>query len=226
MCYLPWTIRDVIKAAVIVVISLIGLVFSLAVVAVIRRDIVSDLRNASLLLGVAAFAEAQLFLVTVLFTVVKYRQPWACLGFRPSRVGATLPTTLVVLAGLAINVVYVSLVRGLGLDFLMPQPLPRFITQQGPAGIVFGLIAVVIAPLAEEAFFRAFAFTAAAQRYGAVRGAIISSVLFSLAHFQIAGIVPFFLLGMLLVWLYLRTSSIWSCVIAHLAYNFLVLAVT
>ena len=86
------------------------------------------------------------------------------------------------------------------------------------------LLAVVIAPLAEETFFRAFLFTALLQPLGFGWAAAASSLIFALGHFHLGVVVPIFALGLLLAWLYHTTRSLWTVVAAHQMFNALSLA--
>lgn len=72
-----------------------------------------------------------------------------------------------------------------------------------------GLVAVV-----EELFFRAVLFALFRQRLRFVYAAIVSSVLFAMAH-EIAAWLPVFALGMALAYLYEKRHSLWTNAIAH-----------
>ncbi|MEZ6095398.1 MAG: CPBP family intramembrane glutamic endopeptidase [Pirellulaceae bacterium] len=49
---------------------------------------------------------------------------------------------------------------------------------------------------------------------------LVTSYLFSLAHFgQGAAPVPLFLLSIFLGWLFMKTNSLWSCIVAHMCFN-------
>ena len=72
-----------------------------------------------------------------------------------------------------------------------------------------GLVAVV-----EELFFRVVLFALFRQRMRFLYAAILSSVLFALAH-EIAAWLPVFALGMALAYLYERRHSLWTNAIAH-----------
>ena len=47
----------------------------------------------------------------------------------------------------------------------------------------------------------------------------MSALLFSVAHMQPGALLPIFILGLLLGGLYVRTRSIWPCILTHFAYN-------
>lgn len=75
------------------------------------------------------------------------------------------------------------------------------------------------APFAEELFFRGFFFQGLRQKYGWNRAALFSSLLFGAAHGQLAALLPTFLLGYVLAFIYQRSNSIWPGIILHFLIN-------
>jgi len=61
------------------------------------------------------------------------------------------------------------------------------------------------------------------RRWGYAWGAVISAILFSLGHAEVGVIVPIFVLGLVLTWLYVRSGTILACILAHFIYNSLAL---
>jgi membrane protease YdiL (CAAX protease family) len=80
---------------------------------------------------------------------------------------------------------------------------------------------VVLPPIFEEIIFRGFIFPAISRRTGIIWGAILSSVLFGLAHGQANIIVYTFPLGLVLCFLYFRTKSIVPGIALHMINNLL-----
>jgi uncharacterized protein len=88
------------------------------------------------------------------------------------------------------------------------------------AGIaLFVLVAVVMAPLFEEIFFRGFLFQGLAQSFGWVWGATGSAAVFAAAHLQLSVFVPLFALGFGLAWVFKRTGSLWANIALHSLFN-------
>lgn len=88
------------------------------------------------------------------------------------------------------------------------------------AGIaLFVLVAVIMAPLFEETFFRGFLFRGFASSWGWVWGALASATIFGLAHLQLSVFVPLFALGFALAWVYKRTGSLWTSIALHALFN-------
>jgi membrane protease YdiL (CAAX protease family) len=91
----------------------------------------------------------------------------------------------------------------------------------GPAYLdwLFGIMLVVVAPLAEEIFFRGFTCEVMRERLGS-RGAIISSaLLFAAVHLYLIQFIPVFVMGLGLAWLYEARRSLVPSFLAHATLN-------
>jgi membrane protease YdiL (CAAX protease family) len=160
------------------------------------------------------------------FGIRRYRAPWRTLGLaRPRARSALLLPWLALLASLGFGGVYVLVLTAAGLDSALPPAIPEGALGEGPYWLVNVAVIAFIGPLAEEMFFRGFLLAALVQSLGASRGAIAGSAVFALLHFEIAIMVPVFVSGLLLSWLYLRMRSIWPSFTAHAAQNLIVVAV-
>ena len=83
------------------------------------------------------------------------------------------------------------------------------------------LAAVVAAPLIEEAIFRGLILGGLLRRYSAPTAIRVSAVLFALMHLNPYRFVTAFPFGLLAGWIYVRTRSLWPCVILHALSNLL-----
>lgn len=90
----------------------------------------------------------------------------------------------------------------------------------------FLISAVLIAPLSEEIFFRGFLFQGLRQKHGWVAAMLISSAVFAAFHLQPAALIPTFLLGCVLAFIYQMSDSIWPGMLLHLFINGCALGVT
>lgn len=138
---------------------------------------------------------------------------WRAWGFRLPTLAFfwTIPVALV-------GAYLVSYVNDLALHPEQQDIVEAFPPTAG--GIVlFALVAVVMAPLAEELYFRGFLFKGFANSWGWVWGAVVSGVFFSLAHLQLTLFFPLFGLGFALAWVYQRTGSLWTSIALHAVFN-------
>ena len=119
----------------------------------------------------------------------------------------------------ALAVVYLV---SIGHDMLIHPKQQELISEfpHSAAGtVLFVLLAVVIAPLFEEVFFRGFLFRGFASSWGWVAGAVVSSAVFGIAHAQVDVFVPLFVLGLMLCWVYHWTGSLWTSISLHALFN-------
>jgi membrane protease YdiL (CAAX protease family) len=79
--------------------------------------------------------------------------------------------------------------------------------------------AIVIAPVAEEFFFRGLVFSAAQKAGWPKTGWIGSSLLFAAIHGSAPVFLPLFVFALVLVWLYQKTQGLLAPIAAHAAFN-------
>lgn len=215
----PWTVIDILWGITSILVLLALFVLGVLALWAVVPNLVSQYRMGVLVLT-TIFVEGLLFQVAWQFTIVKYRCHWGLLGFRSvSPIVGFLLVWAVVLAGFATNIVYAALAPLLRIDFLLPPPFSKVFS--GPEAVSWAVIAlaVLVVPVAEEVFFRGFVFTGLSRSHGLRWGALGSSTLFALIHFNLGAFVPILILGLLLTWLYVKSQSIWPCIIAHVIFN-------
>jgi uncharacterized protein len=133
-------------------------------------------------------------------------------------------------------VLYPTIAIGVGLllqfvfDLFSPTPveapaqLPEGLSRGGE--ILAVILAVLVAPVVEELFFRGVVFRSIRDRYGFPIGAIVSAVVFGLVHYVPAPWRDAALLqtamvftGLALAWIYERRGTIVASMAAHMAFN-------
>ena len=174
---------------------------------------------------VAAALQGMLTLLVVWrFVVRKYRQPWSALGLRrPVGQRVNLLALSALLGSLGFTAIYGWVVSTLGLDFLLPEPVPEELADRR----YFVISAILIAgwvPFVEEVFFRGFIFSGLVAKYGILAAGAISAAVFSVAHLSPGSLVPVFVTGILFTWLYHRTKSVWAPISAHAGQNLIALS--
>jgi membrane protease YdiL (CAAX protease family) len=111
------------------------------------------------------------------------------------------------------------LVEVLDIDWLRPEStLPEAVTRDTSTLVLAGFLAVVVAPLAEETFFRGFLFSGF-LRWGALAGFALSALIFSAIHTDPGSLVPFFFVGLGLAWLFYRRGVLWDAILCHFLFN-------
>jgi uncharacterized protein len=175
------------------------------------------------------------FVAAALYFASRQSRPAARdFGFR--RVGLPRGLRAVVLGAVAyygLTAVYASLFELHGKDKL---PSDLGVTHSTAALIAASVFVCVIAPVAEEFFFRGFVFGAlrrlpvslAGRDLGPWIAALLTGILFGLAHLGSAGLqylIPLGFLGFVLCIVRWRTGSLYPCMALHSANNALALGV-
>jgi len=108
----------------------------------------------------------------------------------------------------------------------MPKSLPIEQYFSTPASAyALAAFGILVAPLAEELFFRGFLYPALARRLGQIAGIGITALLFALLHggqlaMAWAPLLVLFAVGAVLTFVRARTNSLATCVLVHAGYNF------
>ncbi len=125
---------------------------------------------------------------------------------------------------LFLGVVLYFVLIGLGQVLPIPKNLPidQFFQTARQAGIV-SIVAVTLAPLMEELFFRGFLYPVLARQTGTVPGILVTSALFGLLHGAQLGyswaVLIIFLVGVALTTVRAVTKSVASSFLVHVGYN-------
>lgn len=98
-----------------------------------------------------------------------------------------------------------------------PQAAERAIAMLDPWLVI--LAVVILAPVAEEIFFRGVVFNALLREGGRRWAFIGSSVLFAIIHISLVALLPIFLLGLALAWIYRRTDNLLAPIAMHATVN-------
>ena len=84
---------------------------------------------------------------------------------------------------------------------------------------LMAIAAVIAAPLCEEIVFRGYLYAAAKRFAGPWAAGICSALVFAAAHGSLAALLPLFVFGCLLVFIYERTGSLWAPIAVHFCFN-------
>lgn len=147
---------------------------------------------------------------------------WRGVHWRHLRFGSFRWDTLGIGCGLLIGsyviiILHNALLFLLGVDTQGENIVRLFAELDSP--FWFFIVGAVFAPLVEEIFFRGFLFQGFRARYGWVAGMLLSAGVFAVAHLDLVVLIPTFILGCLLAYVYHRSNSIWPGIILHFLVN-------
>ena len=200
---IPWSLREILfslGAAILLSLGVVGIAFQWP-------------KTSNFVMIIYELA----YLIPVIMVLLIKKANFRILGFRSFKVedlaigcGFLFGTYLIIM-------VHNLLLMGLGVT-LQGEYIEEFFKADEGVGLL-AFVGIIIAPLAEEIFFRGFVFGGLQQKYGWKTAAIFSSALFALAHMQLAVLIPTFLLGFVFAYLFHRTKSIWPGIILHFVVN-------
>ena len=125
---------------------------------------------------------------------------------------------------LAVAALAYMLAAGFGIKLIYPSFKTWFFVPDGLAGLALSLLTVVLlAPWAEELFFRGWLFTSLRRSFGAWTGIALVTLIFALAHLDPTRLYPLliFLPGLMLTLLREHNESTKASFYGHAAYNFM-----
>lgn len=163
-----------------------------------------------------AFVGAALFVASM----VVRPAPWH-FGLRGARPGAFVGWIVVTFLALTVfSAIYSALV-----DIGPQEELPDELGVDGGAValVAAAVLITVVAPIAEEVFFRGYVFGALRNWKGMWVGALLTGLLFGAIHVGSAPDVLYLpilaVFGVLLCLLYARTGSLYPCIVLHAINN-------
>ena len=85
--------------------------------------------------------------------------------------------------------------------------------------MLYALYAITVTPFVQELFFRGAVYTSLRGKIGVWPALLVSALLFSLLHFKLIWILPYFFLGIFFGYLYEKTGSLLTPIAAHAMNN-------
>ena len=212
-----WGIRDILLGIVVYALPLLVLAFGARAVNARPPDLPPDERGIVTAVGLIVF-EGLLLAPVWLLALVRARSDWRAVGFRgfDPALGCVLPFVYLFVAFL------VSAAWGALLQFMnwptQQEIGPLFGTD--PLAIALGYVGTaIVAPIAEETFFRGFVIGGLRRRFGAAGALVLSAVFFALLHPPLTIFPVIFVLGLLLGLLFLQTGSLYPGMLMHAMFN-------
>jgi membrane protease YdiL (CAAX protease family) len=141
------------------------------------------------------------------------RWPWA-FWIAP----AAVFSMWIILGGL--NAVgYMDWIESLGVESMQDSVKLLQETKDPVVLILMAIAAVIAAPVCEEIVFRGYFYPAAKKFVGPWTAGLCSALVFSAAHGSLVALLPIFILGGLLAFIYEKTGSLWATIAVHLCFN-------
>ncbi|HLB24541.1 MAG TPA: CPBP family intramembrane glutamic endopeptidase [Dehalococcoidia bacterium] len=193
--------------------------------AFVIRDLDHLTRNEALGAWVASgLSFVGIALVAVWFAARSGSRPFSLLGYRMPAWGTLGWAAVAFVGAFLIAFVYGVITKAAGWEQKCDDQIPLEIRRDALLLALFSFQAVVFAPVAEETYFRGFAFGGIARSWGVPAGIVFSGVLFGAAHLlgnpYLYKTFPLFAaLGMLFAFCYSRNGNIFTTMLAHFSYN-------
>lgn len=180
----------------------------------------------AVIIAATVFQDIALVATAVLLArlTTKASSPWQ-FGLRRARFWRALGWLVVAyLSFLMLTAAWLAIMQALGVSVDQNDDLPGELGADDStlALIVVGILVTVIAPMAEELFFRGYFFTALRNWKGVPLAAIITGAVFGGIHVGSSPPVflfPLAIFGVLLCLLYWRTGSLFPCIVLHCINN-------
>ena len=157
------------------------------------------------------------YLLPVVIIFAWRRIPWKSLGFGKFNWGTLGIGCGLLIISYMIILIHNLILNGIGVETQGDEISKLFELLDTPVWFFF--VGAILAPLVEEIFFRGFLFQGFRAKYGWVGGMLLSSTIFAFAHLDPVSLLPTFILGCLLAYLYHRSNSVWPGVILHVFVN-------
>jgi membrane protease YdiL (CAAX protease family) len=183
-------------------------------------------RSADILTAVSVFITSALieaiFLIPPLYHALRTRARGASIwqgiqalglrGFQPARAGLLFVAGAV--AYLVFSQLYGMLNISTNADALRRQALYAPYTT-----VATLLVAVTVAPVCEEIFFRGYVFPVVARALPMWAAILVTSIFFGAVHADLGSFVPLVAIGVVLAVLRWRTTSLWPGMLFHALNN-------
>lgn len=119
-----------------------------------------------------------------------------------------------------VNGIFVLLLQGLKVELQSQEIMKMFLNASWFKIIILSTMTVIIAPILEEFIFRHILYRGFSKKIGKIASAVLTSSIFALIHYNIAGSISFFMLGIYNCYLY-EEYGYRASVVNHFIFNLL-----
>lgn len=220
----PWFFKDIIKICMILV--FIYWMFYIVECLILKLGLVTKegLKPVASMFNTIGIYGLSIWII-IRFLKQKYHAGWRALGLRwRAWWRSALKSSLFYLGFIPILVLltHISIIFCQTMDIVPePHPLVEILKEEKSIWFILYLIitAIFIAPIFEEIIFRGLIYQALRKHVGILKAVLISSIIFSLLHFNIAQFLPVMGLGMLLCFIFEHTDSLVPAIAIHMLNN-------
>jgi len=161
--------------------------------------------------------------VVTAWAVYRSDRPWReALGFRGLQARHVPPLLLILIGAVTVfSEIYVVIQRFVPVPAEFEAMLRDLLELTNPVDSLATLvIAIIVAPVLEEALFRGVILNGLARRYGPQSASFWTAVFFAFFHlYNPWQVLPTFFLGLVLAWLVLTTRSLLASIVVHTMFN-------
>jgi membrane protease YdiL (CAAX protease family) len=224
----PWGRRELLKAAVLIVLgSLLLIVLAGVGMVVLGLDpATAGGLSSPLLFGAGVGVYGLVILAVYWFAVRRAGGSWALVGVRSfdARWWLALPVLfLVQMAGMAlINGTVIPWFTGDALENPQVEAITGGLSLSTSDLLLLLFLVALIGPVAEELFFRGMLYPVMRRRRGPTAAVVLNAILFALIHFIPILLPSLFLIGLIFAWVRERSGSIIPSIVLHVVQNGLV----
>ncbi|HMN28216.1 MAG TPA: type II CAAX endopeptidase family protein [Caldilineaceae bacterium] len=225
---LPWGWAELIKAALLIVLGVVLLGIGTVVIARLLRVDPESVAGMSspLLFGMGVGIYLVVVLAVYLFAVRRPNSSWQLVGVRAFDPrwwwGIIIIFPLQMMGMALINTLLVPLVTGAEFENPQVDAITGGLSMDVGDLLLLLLLIAVIAPIAEELFFRGMVYPVMREHWRPTWAIILNAALFSLVHFIPILLPGLFLVGLILAWVRERSGSLIPGILLHMAQNGLV----
>lgn len=202
----PWSIGDTWLGVVLLILLSVGILTALYLGV-----------NRHIMQSVGVLLLEMIYLLPVALIFAWRRIHWKHLGFGKFTLNVVGIGCGLLIGGYAIIILHNAALALFHVDTQGDQIFEIFNQLQSP--VWFFITGAVIAPIVEEIFFRGFLFQGFRAKYGWLPALFLSSAIFGAAHLDPVSLIPTFILGCVLAYIFHRSNSVWPGILFHAAIN-------
>jgi membrane protease YdiL (CAAX protease family) len=214
----PWGIP-----AILVVLAIPVLLWGSGLIYTIVEGQPDDLTNSEVIINLifSILVLDGIFVVgPIAFCFWRYRRRWGELGLRPFDSSYWWVPPVAAATAYIGTIAYNAILFALGAR--PEQDTTQLFDNAAVLPLTF-LAIVIVAPLAEEIFFRAFVFAGLIRPFGVAGALVASGLVFAMFHVQDGGsallVPPLAAIGAGFAWIYYKTGSLWPSIATHFLFN-------